>query len=28
MPRARGRADHIRKRTTHITVIVDDGEEI
>src|SRR5215218_10867449 len=24
MPRARGRADHIRKRTTHITVIVDD----
>ena len=21
-------ADHIRKRTTHITVIVDDGEEI
>ena len=27
-PRARGRADHIRKRTTHITVIVDDGEEI
>jgi large subunit ribosomal protein L22 len=28
MPRARGRADHIRKRTTHITVIVDDGEEL
>jgi large subunit ribosomal protein L22 len=28
MPRARGRADHIRKRTTHITVVVDDGEEI
>ena len=28
MPRARGRADRIRKRTTHITVIVDDGEEI
>jgi large subunit ribosomal protein L22 len=28
MPRARGRADHVRKRTTHITVIVDDGEEI
>jgi large subunit ribosomal protein L22 len=28
MPRARGRADHIRKRTTHITVIVEDGEEI
>src|ERR1700712_1830112 len=22
MPRARGRADHIRKRTTHITVVV------
>ena len=28
MMRARGRADRIRKRTTHITVIVDDGEEI
>ncbi|MCS6938426.1 MAG: 50S ribosomal protein L22 [Roseiflexaceae bacterium] len=28
MPRARGRADRIRKRTTHITVIVDDGEEM
>jgi large subunit ribosomal protein L22 len=28
MPRARGRADRIRKRTTHITVIVDDGEVI
>ena len=28
MPRARGRGDRIRKRTTHITVIVDDGEEI
>jgi large subunit ribosomal protein L22 len=27
MPRARGRADRIRKRTTHITVIVVDGEE-
>ena len=27
MPRARGRADRIRKRTTHITVVVDDGEE-
>jgi len=26
MPRARGRADVIRKPTTHITVIVDDGE--
>jgi large subunit ribosomal protein L22 len=25
MPRARGRADRIRKRTTHITVVVDDG---
>ena len=24
----RGRADRIRKRTTHITVVVDDGEEI
>jgi large subunit ribosomal protein L22 len=28
MPRARGRADRIRKRSTHITVIVDDGQEI
>jgi large subunit ribosomal protein L22 len=28
MPRARGRADRIDKRTSHITVIVDDGEEI
>ncbi|NOK61011.1 MAG: 50S ribosomal protein L22 [Chloroflexi bacterium AL-W] len=28
MPRARGRADRINKRTTHITVIVDDGEEL
>jgi len=28
MPRARGRVDMIRKRTTHITVIVDDGEEV
>jgi large subunit ribosomal protein L22 len=28
MPRARGRADRIDRRTTHITVIVDDGEEI
>jgi large subunit ribosomal protein L22 len=27
MPRARGRADRIRKRSTHITVIVDDGQE-
>lgn len=27
MPRARGRADRIRKRTTHITVIVDDGSD-
>jgi large subunit ribosomal protein L22 len=27
MPRARGRVDLIRKPTTHITVIVDDGEE-
>lgn len=27
MPRARGMANRIRKRTTHITVIVDDGEE-
>ncbi len=28
MPRARGRADRIDRKTTHITVIVDDGEEI
>ncbi len=27
MPRARGSANRIRKRTTHITVIVDDGIE-
>jgi large subunit ribosomal protein L22 len=27
MPRARGSANGIRKPTTHITVIVDDGEE-
>lgn len=27
MPRARGMANRIRKPTTHITVIVDDGEE-
>lgn len=26
LPRARGRADRIRKPTTHITVIVDDGQ--
>jgi len=26
-PRARGRADTIKHRTSHITVIVDDGEE-
>ncbi len=26
MPRARGMANRIRKRTTHITVVVDDGE--
>lgn len=26
MPRARGRGDRILKRTSHITVIVDDGE--
>ena len=26
-PRARGRANIIRKRSSHITVIVDDGEE-
>ena len=28
MPRARGRADRILKRTAHITVIVDDGEQL
>ena len=28
MPRARGRADRIVRKTAHITVIVDDGEEI
>jgi large subunit ribosomal protein L22 len=28
MPRARGRADRIDRKSTHITVIVDDGEEI
>jgi large subunit ribosomal protein L22 len=27
MPRARGRVDAIRKPTTHITVVVDDGQE-
>jgi large subunit ribosomal protein L22 len=27
MPRARGRIDQIRKPTTHITVVVDDGED-
>jgi large subunit ribosomal protein L22 len=27
LPRARGRVDMMRKPTTHITVIVDDGEE-
>jgi large subunit ribosomal protein L22 len=27
MPRARGRVDMMRKPTTHITVIVDDGQE-
>ncbi|NJP05771.1 MAG: 50S ribosomal protein L22 [Chloroflexaceae bacterium] len=27
MPRARGRIDSIQKPTTHITVIVDDGED-
>lgn len=27
MPRARGMANRINRRTTHITVIVDDGEE-
>lgn len=28
MPRARGRGDRIMKRSAHITVVVDDGEEI
>lgn len=28
MFRARGRADRIDRKTTHITVVVDDGEEI
>lgn len=28
MPRARGRGDRILKRTSHITVIVDDGETL
>ncbi len=27
MPRARGRMDVIRKPTTHITVVVDDGQD-
>lgn len=27
MPRARGRIDIMRRPTTHITVVVDDGEE-
>jgi len=27
MPRARGRADRIYRRLSHITVVVDDGEE-
>jgi large subunit ribosomal protein L22 len=27
MPRARGMANRIRRRTTHITVVVDDGQE-
>ncbi len=27
MPRARGMANRIKRRTTHITVIVDDGQE-
>lgn len=27
-PRARGRASRIRKRTSHITIVVADGEEI
>ncbi len=28
MPRARGRGDRMNKRTTHITVVVDDGAEL
>lgn len=28
MPRARGRADQMERKSAHITVIVDDGEEI
>ena len=28
LPRARGRADRVRKPTTHITVIVDDGQDL
>jgi large subunit ribosomal protein L22 len=28
MPRARGRGDRILKRTSHITVVVDDGETL
>lgn len=28
MPRARGRGDRILKRTSHITVVVDDGEAL
>ena len=28
MPRARGRATRIRKRTSHVTVIVSDGKEV
>ncbi|GIV97524.1 MAG: 50S ribosomal protein L22 [Herpetosiphonaceae bacterium] len=28
MPRARGRADVIRKRSCHITVVVDDGQPV
>jgi large subunit ribosomal protein L22 len=27
MPRARGMANRIRRRTTHITVVVDDGQQ-